>query len=80
MGPALACEGEEPVRRKPFPAWPVFDHGEEDALLRVLHSGKWWQFAYGYGVELEENEALPRAEVTHLQAEFAALHGCSQSV
>src|SRR5262249_51263306 len=37
--PALL--GGTPVRRKPFPSWPVADALEEDALVRVIRSGRW---------------------------------------
>jgi len=37
----LALLGGEPVRRKPFPKWPVFDEREVKALLSVLESGFW---------------------------------------
>jgi perosamine synthetase len=40
-GPALF--GGTPVRRKPFPSWPVADVREEDALVRVIRSGKWFR-------------------------------------
>jgi perosamine synthetase len=39
--PALL--GGTPVRRRPFPSWPVADSREEDALVRVLRSGKWFR-------------------------------------
>ncbi len=41
MTEKLAIDGGEPVRRQPFHPWPVFDHTEEEALLEVLHSGRW---------------------------------------
>lgn len=41
MGNHLAIRGGKPVRTAPFPAWPIYGKSEEDALLRVLHSGKW---------------------------------------
>jgi len=73
----LAIHGGAPVRTKPFPAWPFFDGQEEEALLKVLHSGNWWQFAYGQGVELAEDETgEERAEVSRFQEEFAAAHDC----
>lgn len=34
----LALHGGDPVRRRPFPAWPQFDDGEREALLGVLES------------------------------------------
>jgi dTDP-4-amino-4,6-dideoxygalactose transaminase len=38
----LTIAGGEPVRRTPFPAWPVYGPEDEQALLRVLHSGQWF--------------------------------------
>ena len=37
--PALL--GGTPVRRTPFPSWPLADSREEDALIRVVRSGRW---------------------------------------
>ena len=37
----LALYGGQPVRTRPFPAWPVFDEREEHASLEVLRSGNW---------------------------------------
>lgn len=37
----LALLGGEPVRRRTFPKWPVFDDREVKALLSVLESGLW---------------------------------------
>ena len=37
--PALL--GGTPVRRTPFPSWPVADSHEEDALVGVIRSGRW---------------------------------------
>jgi dTDP-4-amino-4,6-dideoxygalactose transaminase len=37
----LAVKGGSPVRRDPFPAWPIWDEQEERYLLEVLHSGHW---------------------------------------
>ncbi len=37
----LAVKGGEPVRRKAFPKWPVFDGKELKALKEVLYSGVW---------------------------------------
>ena len=77
MSETLAIQGGTPVRTKSFPSWPVFDHEEEAALIRVLRSGKWWQFAYGEGVELSEKpQGEDRAEVSRFQEEFASAHDC----
>jgi cystathionine beta-lyase/cystathionine gamma-synthase len=37
----LAISGGPMVRERAFPAWPVHDHSEEQALLEVLHSNRW---------------------------------------
>jgi dTDP-4-amino-4,6-dideoxygalactose transaminase len=37
--PALL--GGTPLRRAPFPSWPIADAKEEDALVRVIRSGRW---------------------------------------
>ena len=37
--PALL--GGRPVRQASFPSWPVADAREEDALVRVIRSGRW---------------------------------------
>jgi len=38
----LAIKGGKPVRKKPFPNWPIFGKSEKEALLRVLKSRKWF--------------------------------------
>ena len=40
---APALLGGTPVRRTPFPSWPVADAREEDALIAVVRSGKWFR-------------------------------------
>lgn len=42
----LAVLGGEPVRKAPFPGWPVVGSPEENGLMEVLRSGKWFR---GYG-------------------------------
>lgn len=37
----LAIHGGEPVRKSPWPKWPVWGAEEERALAEVLHSGVW---------------------------------------
>ncbi|HXK02304.1 MAG TPA: DegT/DnrJ/EryC1/StrS family aminotransferase [Verrucomicrobiae bacterium] len=55
----LAMLGGQPIRRKPFARWPVFDAAEQQALLEVLHSGVWG----GYSPKVAE-----------LERRFAAFH------
>lgn len=38
--------GGNPIRRNPFPGWPIIDEDDERALLEVLRSGKWTR-SYG---------------------------------
>lgn len=61
----LAMFGGTPIRQAPFPSWPIFENGEEESLLRVLHSGSWG----GYNQGVEEFEAA-----------FAALHRADYAV
>ena len=39
----LAVLGGTPVRGTRFPSWPVADRREEDALVGVIRSGKWFR-------------------------------------
>lgn len=70
----LALLGGSPIRQKPFPSWPVWDQSEENALLSVLRSGKWWRFSYGVGLELKEPETGDRSKVVEFQEAFAQHH------
>jgi perosamine synthetase len=38
-----ALLGGPPVRRQPFPSWPVADAREERALVELVRSGKWFR-------------------------------------
>jgi len=38
-----AALGGAPVRTEPFPAWPVYEATEEQALLSTLRSGGWFR-------------------------------------
>lgn len=42
-GAEPALLGGAPVRTEPFPSWPRFDSREEQALMDVLHGGKWFR-------------------------------------
>lgn len=41
MAGSLALFGGEPVRRRPFQAWPVHGHRERELVLEVLADGDW---------------------------------------
>lgn len=53
----LARDGGQPLRTRPFPAWPVFNEREERLLLEVLHSGKWGALAGDKVAAFEERFA-----------------------
>lgn len=70
----LALKGGNPIRSKPFTAWPIYGKEEEEALLNVLHSRKWWMYAYG-SAELVSGEAAgDRSKVELFEEAFAAMH------
>ena len=58
----LSIAGGTPVRRSPFPSWPVFGPEEEEALLGVLHSGRWFL--------ADKIDAFERAFAEFQEAEF----------
>ncbi|UXH76107.1 DegT/DnrJ/EryC1/StrS family aminotransferase [Roseateles amylovorans] len=62
----LAINGGPRVRSQDFPAWPQFDHTEEEALLRSLRQGQWWR------VSGKENTAF--------ESEYAHYHGAPFAV
>jgi dTDP-4-amino-4,6-dideoxygalactose transaminase len=49
-----AALGGPPVRREPFPRWPVTDAREEQALTDVIRSGEWFRVG---GRQVERFEA-----------------------
>jgi len=63
--PALL--GGKPARNGPFPSWPVFDEREEDALLKVLRSGKWFR-GWGSHVARFEQAYAERMGAKHCVA------------
>ena len=42
----LAVNGGEPVRKAPFPRWPVYSEREIESVTDVIRSRKWWRCAY----------------------------------
>jgi len=42
----LAILGGEPVRKEPYPTWPVFDERDIEAVTSVIRSGNWGGFPY----------------------------------
>ena len=44
--PSLAALGGEPVRKEPYPEWPVFDQRDVEAVTKVITTGRWGGFPY----------------------------------
>jgi dTDP-4-amino-4,6-dideoxygalactose transaminase len=42
----LAILGGERTRNKPYPAWPIHDERDVEAVTRVVRSGNWGGFPY----------------------------------
>lgn len=59
-----AILGGNPVRTQRWPAWPVFDETEDKALLKTLHSGKWYRYS-GNQVAGFEKAYAARAGAKH---------------
>ena len=76
MKEQAAILGGTPVRTAPFHPWPVSGPEEEQGLLDVLHSGKWWRYAFGQGVDLADPEEGPQSRVVQFQEAFARHHDC----
>jgi dTDP-4-amino-4,6-dideoxygalactose transaminase len=66
MSEALAIDGGTPVRQRPWPAWPVHDDREIEALRRVVESGNWGGFP-SPNVNAKE---LAEAFAAHQTAQF----------
>lgn len=64
----LAITGGKPVRRKPFPAWPVYSNQEARALLQVLRSRNWGGYPF------------PNAHASVFASKFAKAHGAKHGI
>jgi dTDP-4-amino-4,6-dideoxygalactose transaminase len=77
----LAVFGGNPVRKKPFPSWPVFDQSEENAVLGVLRSGQWWNYSFGAATTASESSGDHGASSVGLfQQAFAKAQGATYGV
>lgn len=71
----LALYGGPKAVRKPFPTWPVWDEADQQALVGVLNSGKWWMYAYGEAeLGSESDGPSERSQVEQFEEEFARYH------
>src|ERR671910_624128 len=64
----VAILGGQPTRTDPYPAWPVHDDRDVEAVTRVVRSGRWGGFPY------------PGPETERFAARFAALQGGGYAV
>lgn len=62
----LALKGGPRTKTKPFPAWPIHDERERQALLEVLESNIWWR--------------TPGTRTLKFEQEFAAFHGAKHGI
>lgn len=76
----LAINGGKPVRSKPFPAWPVCDDKEAEAVKQVALSGKWWRGAYSTSEFDRQSVGQDRSKVALLEEAFAEHHGVKYAV
>jgi len=67
----LAINGGEPVRRKPFPAWPEVDEKDERSVAKVVRGGNWWMYAYEAGELAGEGDAGGGSRVEAFERAFA---------
>ena len=65
----LAINGGEPLRKKPWPKWPVFDDSELKELEEVIESRFW-----GGGV----GKSGPKEE--EFEKKFSSYHGCRYGI
>ena len=66
MPETLALLGGTPIRKRPFPSWPICNQAEEDRLIGALRSRKWGR--------------LDGAEVGEFESRFASMHGCKHGI
>ncbi|MDE2820423.1 MAG: DegT/DnrJ/EryC1/StrS family aminotransferase [Chloroflexota bacterium] len=55
--PKLAIQGGSPAKTKPFPAWPIYDEREREALNEVLESRDWWRTEGSKTLDFEQSFA-----------------------
>ncbi|MBI1879123.1 MAG: DegT/DnrJ/EryC1/StrS family aminotransferase [Chloroflexi bacterium] len=64
----LALHGGEPVRKEPYPAWPVHDERDIAAVTEVIKSGRWGGYPY------------PGPQTAEFTRRFAKLQGGGYAV
>ena len=64
----LAIQGGAPVRSAPWPRWPMWDEGEERAVLEALRGGEWGGFP------------MPNRHAGRFAEAFARFHDCEHGL
>ncbi|MDA2916144.1 DegT/DnrJ/EryC1/StrS family aminotransferase [Nitrospinae bacterium AH_259_B05_G02_I21] len=72
--PGLALLGGEPVRREPFPSWPIIGEAEINAVVAVLRRAQISSFS------THAEGFLGGQEVRAFEEAFAAYHGVAYAV
>ena len=62
----LAINGGEPIHPGNWPAWPVYDEDEREALMQVLESRVWWR--------------TPGTQTLAFEQEFANYHDAKYGI
>jgi len=75
MKQELAILGGEPVRKKPFPEWPIIGESEINAVVNVLKSGKLSTFAASSGKLFFGGE-----KIREFEKRFAEYHGIKHAI
>lgn len=70
MTTRLAIRGGDPLRSKPFPAWPITDRDDEHRISKVLKSGVW-----SYGGPFEDQFSREWADFCGAQHAFCVSNG-----
>jgi dTDP-4-amino-4,6-dideoxygalactose transaminase len=76
----LAINGGSPVYQGKWPAWPIPTQREENALLRVLHSGKWWVNSMDESTQYVDSGMIPESEVGNFEVNFSKAHDCTYGI
>lgn len=71
MPQTLALLGGEPVRKQPFPSYPIIGEAEKAAVLRVIEDGALSSFHINF---------LGGERVRRFEADFAAYHGVKYAI
>src|SRR2546423_15418192 len=73
--PVLAINGGSPVGSPPFPAWPIHDQREVEAVVDVVKSGRWGGNYLAEPCHKADEVAARFAAAHHARYGIAAMNG-----